>query len=77
MSYTLKDKLKSIMDKRWDYEIQCDIFEGLSRPELRKIANAYGIDSNLTRLEICKALADILEQKRLLQKKNNRGSKVY
>jgi hypothetical protein len=66
---SLKNRLKYMMNKRWDYEVQCDIFEGLDKEAIDTIASAYGIDTNLSRMQICNALADILEQKKSLQKK--------
>ncbi len=65
----IKHKLKSMMDKRWNYEIQCDVFEGLDISEIKKLATAYGIDTTLSRTKICKILGDILEQKRAIYNK--------
>lgn len=60
----IKHKLRKWIDKRWNYELQCDVFEELDIGELGKIASMYGIDSSLSRVQICNKLAQILEQKK-------------
>ncbi len=60
----LKDKLKSYMNKRWNYEILCDVFEGLDMPSIKELASLYDIDTNLTRIQICTELSKILDRKK-------------
>jgi ankyrin repeat protein len=66
---SFKEKLRSYLSDRWDYEIQCDVFEGLNIDELTKIAKLYKIDPSLSRLEICNKLSKILEDKKREYKK--------
>lgn len=61
---SLKEKLRSWLDTRWNYEIQCDVFDGLDRSEIEKIAQKYDIDISLSRIEICQRLAKILQAKK-------------
>lgn len=66
---SFKEKLRSYLSDRWEYEIQCDVFEGLNMDELTKIAKLYKIDPSLSRLEICSKLSKILEDKKQAYKK--------
>lgn len=61
---SIKQKLKNWLDSRWDYEIHCDVFEGLNQEEINKIAKKYNIDVSISRVEICKELAKILQAKK-------------
>ncbi len=61
---SLKEKLRHWLDQRWNYEIQCDVFDGLNREEIEKLAKKYDIDTSLSRLEICQKLAKILQTKK-------------
>ncbi len=60
----LKNKLKSYMSKRWNYEILCDVFEGLDMRSIKELASLYNIDANLTRIQICTELSKILDRKK-------------
>lgn len=60
----IREHLKNYMDQRWDYEIACDIFEGLKLRDIRYIATQYNIDASLPRFEICNALSKILDSKK-------------
>lgn len=61
---SLKEKLKNWLDPRWNYEIQCDVFDGLNREEINRIAAKYNIDTSASRLYICNELAKILQAKK-------------
>lgn len=61
---SLKEKLRNWLDQRWNYEIQCDVFDGLNREEIEKLAQKYDIDTSLSRLDICQKLAKILQSKK-------------
>lgn len=61
---TIRSKLKSWMDTRWDYEIKCDVFEEIDEEALNKLARLYNIDESLSRIQICSKLSEILEEKR-------------
>lgn len=60
----IRRKLKNWLSDKWNYEILCDVFEGLNKEELNKIASIYAIDTNLSRLEICDKLSKILDAKK-------------
>lgn len=60
----IRRKLKNWLNDKWNYEILCDVFEGLNKEELNKIASIYNIDTNSSRLEICDKLSKILDAKK-------------
>ncbi len=66
---SLKEKLKNWLDSRWNYQIQCDVFDGLDREEINRIAQKYDISISLSRTEICSKLAKILQDKKEAYKK--------
>lgn len=59
----IRDKLRLFVSSKWDYELLCDVFEGLDMEELRSIAELYDIKST-TRATICEDLGFILETKK-------------
>lgn len=67
--FDLKNKLKNYMSERWDYEILCDVFEGIDTKSIKELAFMYDIDTDLTRLQICTELSKILNRKKEEYKK--------
>ncbi len=65
----LREKLRNWISQKWNYEIQCDVFDSLDRDELNTLARLYNIDDNMSRLQICSKLAEILQEKKNQYKK--------